>query len=126
MLALILACAPKPAAPTTTASADQTASTDVAAGIQDFVNRTEPKIIDCYMGTLQDPALADDSVQLQFVIDGTGTVTRVVARESSITDVRFMGCVDDVMDAEKVVNESGNTLAITRDYNFRPASATSK
>ena len=119
MLVLILACAPKPAATTSTASTGQTSSTEV--GVQDFLNRTEPKIIDCYMKTLEDPSMADDSVQLQFVIDGAGKVTRVVARQSSITDVRFMDCVEDQMAAEKVVNETGNMLAVSRDYNFRPA-----
>ena len=120
MLALFLACAPKSATPTTTGyTNDAGASVDV--GVQDFLNRTEPKIIDCYMKTLEDPSMADDSVQLQFVIDGAGKVTRVVARQSSIADARFMTCVENLMATEKVVNESGNTFAVSRDYNFRPA-----
>jgi hypothetical protein len=120
MLALILACAPKPASQTTTGYTNE-AGASVDAGVQDFLNRTEPKIIECYMKTLEDPSLADDSVQLQFVIDGAGKVTRVVARQSSITDVRFMACVEDLMASEKVVNENGHTIAVARDYNFRPA-----
>jgi hypothetical protein len=120
MLALILACARHPAAPTT-GFTDKASGATVDLGVQDFLNRTEPHIIQCYLGTLEDPSLADDSVQLQFVIDGGGKVSRVVARQSSITDVRFMGCVQEIMRAEKVVNDSGNTIAVTRDYNFRPA-----
>ena len=120
MLALILACAPKPSASTTTGFTNETGgSADL--GVQDFLNRTEPKIIDCYMATLADPSLADDSVELQFVIDAAGKVIRVVARQSSITDVRFMSCVEELMATEKVVNEHGQTIAVARDYNFRPA-----
>jgi hypothetical protein len=119
MLALILACAPKPAA--TTTGYTNEAGTTVDVGVQDFLNRTEPKIIDCYMKTLADPSQADDSVQLQFVIDGAGKVTRVVARQSSITDVRFMSCVEELVATEKVVNEGGHTIAVARDYTFRPA-----
>jgi hypothetical protein len=119
MLALILACAPKPAATTTGYTNESGAAID--AGVQDFLNRTEPKIIECYMATLEDPSLADDSVQLQFVIDGAGKVTRVVARQSTITDGRFMSCVEELMAIQKVVNDSEHTLAVSRDYNFRPA-----
>ena len=119
MLTLILACAPKPAS-TTTGYTNESGNA-VDHGVQDFLNRTEPKIIDCYMKTLADPSQADDSVQLQYVIDGAGKVTRVVARQSSITDVRFMSCVEELMAAETVVNESGHTIAFARDYNFRPA-----
>jgi hypothetical protein len=121
MLALILACATKSATTTTTGYTNEASGAAVDVGVQDFLNRTEPKIIECYMATLDDPSHADDSVQLQFVIDGAGKVTRVVARQSTITDVRFMTCVQDLMQLQKVVNESGNTLAVTRDYNFRPA-----
>ena len=121
MLVLILACAPKPAATTSTAATGQTPSPEVAVGVQDFLRRTEPKIIECYMKTLEDPSMADDNVQLQFVIDGEGKVTRVVARQSSITDVRFMSCVEALMATEKVVNENGHTIAVARDYTFRPA-----
>ena len=121
MLALILACAAKPAATTTTGYTDEASGATVDLGVQDFLNRTEPKIIECYMGTLEDPSQADDSVQLQFVIDGGGKVSRVVARQSTITDVRFMDCVEELMAVQVVVNPSGNTIAVTRDYNFRPA-----
>ena len=120
MLALFLACAPKPTA-TTTGAANDTSGTGANLGVQDFLHRTEPKIIECYMKTLEDPSQADDSVQLQFVIDGAGKVDRVVARQSSITDVRFMGCVEELMALEKVQNDSGHTIAVSRDYNFRPA-----
>ena len=121
MLVLILACAAKPAATTTTGYTDETSGAIVDLGVQDFLNRTEPKIIECYLGTLQDPSHADDTVQLQFVIDGGGKVSRVVARQSTITDVRFMDCVEALMAVQVVVNPSGNTIAVTRDYNFRPA-----
>ena len=121
MLALILACAPKPATQTTTGYSNEASGSSVDRGVQDFLNRTEPKIIECYMKTLEDPSMADDSVQLQFVIDGTGKVTRVVARQSSITDARFMTCVQDLMAKETVSTSSESTLAVTRDYNFRPA-----
>ena len=121
MLALILACAPKPATQTTTGYSNEASGASVDRGVQDFLNRTEPKIIECYMKTLEDPSHADDSVQLQFVIDGEGKVDRVVARQSSITDVRFMSCVQELMAAEKVQNDSGHTIAVSRDYNFRPA-----
>ena len=121
MLALFLACAPKPTATTTAGAANDTSGSAVNLGVQDFLNRTEPKIIECYMKTLEDPSHADDSVQLQFVIDGEGKVDRVVARQSSITDVRFMSCVQELMAAEKVQNDSGHTIAVSRDYNFRPA-----
>ena len=121
MLALFLACAPKTAAPTPTGFTDEGTGTSVADGVQDFLNRTEPQIIECYMATLEDPSQADDSVQLQFVIDAGGKVSRVVARQSSITDVRFMNCVQKLMEIQKVVNPTENSLAVTRDYNFRPA-----
>ena len=121
MLALILACAPKPAAPTSTGFTDLVSGVAVDLGVQDFLNRTEAPIIQCYLATLSDPALADDNVQLQFVIDGAGKVTRVVARQSTIPDARFMTCVQDLMKMEKVSNATGNTIAVTRDYNFRPA-----
>ena len=121
MLALILACAPKTAAPTPTGFTDEGTGTSVADGVQDFLHRTEPQVIECYMGTLEDPSQADDSVQLQFVIDAGGKVSRVVARQSTITDVRFMNCVEERMELQKVVNPTGNSLAVTRDYNFRPA-----
>jgi hypothetical protein len=120
MLVLILACASHPAA-TNTGYTDKASGEAVDLGVQDFLNRTEPRVIECYLGTLQDPSLANDSVQLQFVIDGGGKVSRVVARQSSITDGRFMVCVQEVMAEQKVVNDTGNTLAVTRDYNFRPA-----
>src|SRR5678816_3915577 len=115
MLALILACGPKAATSTTTGYTNQASGASVELGVQDFLNRTEPKIIACYMKTLEDPSLADDSVQLQFVIDGAGKVTRVVARQSSITDARFMTCVQELMATEKVVNENGHTIAVARD-----------
>ena len=121
LAALILACAPKTAAPTPSGFADEGTGTSVADGVQDFLVRTEPQIIECYMATLEDPSKADDSVQLQFVIDAGGKVSRVVARQSTITDVRFMDCVEKCMEIQKVVNPTGNTLAVTRDYNFRPA-----
>jgi hypothetical protein len=120
MLALMLACASHPAA-TTTGFTDQASGATVDLGVQDFLNRTEPKIIECYMGTLADPTHADDSVQLQFVIDAGGKVSRVLARQSSIADPKFMTCVQDLMALQKVVNDSGKSLAVTRDYNFRPA-----
>ena len=122
MLALILACAPKPTATQTATGYTNETGASVDLGVQDFLTRTEPKIIDCYMKTLTDPSQADDSVQLQFVIDEAGKVTRVVARQSSITDARFMSCVEELMAAEKVVNENGHTIAVARDYTFRPAS----
>ena len=121
MLALILACAPKPAAPTTTGVTSESSSETSDVGVQEFLTRTEPQVIECYMKTLDDPSHADDSVQLQFVIDGAGKVTRVVARQSSITDVRFMSCVEEVMAKETVMNEREHTIAVSRDYNFRPA-----
>jgi hypothetical protein len=121
MLALLLACAPKPTATQTATGYTNETGASVDLGVQDFLTRTEPKIIDCYMKTLADPSQADDSVQLQYVIDGAGKVTRVVARQSSITDVRFMSCVEEVMAMEKVVNENGHTIAVARDYTFRPA-----
>jgi hypothetical protein len=120
MLVVILACASHPAS-TTTGFTDQASGASVDLGVQDFLNRTEPRIIECYMGTLADPTHADDAVQLQFVIDGAGKVSRVLARQSSITDPRFMTCVQDLMAAQKVVNDSGKSLAVTRDYTFRPA-----
>jgi hypothetical protein len=120
MLLVILACAPKPAA-TTTGYTDEASGASVDLGIQDFLNRTEPKIIECYMGTIPDPSHADDTVQLQFVIDGGGKVNRVVARQSTITDARFMECVEELMAVQVVPNASGNTIAVTRDYTFRPA-----
>ena len=106
---------------TTTGFTDEASGASVELGVQDFLNRTEPNIIACYMDTLSDPSQADDTVQLQFVIDAGGKVSRVIARQSTITDARFMPCVEKLMAAEKVGNASGKALAVTRDYTFRPA-----
>jgi hypothetical protein len=90
-------------------------------GVQDFLNRTEPQIIECYMKTLEDPSSADDSVQLQFVIDGAGKVTRVVARQSSITDVAVHELRARAHGDREGRQRNRERSRRTRDYTFRPA-----
>jgi hypothetical protein len=121
LVALLLACAAKTTTPATATGFTDASGGTVTGDVSDFLNRTEPQIIQCYMATLSDPSQADDSVQLQFVIEDSGKIGRVVTRQSTITDPRFTTCVESLMTKERVSNPDGKTFAVTRDYNFRPA-----
>lgn len=88
-------------------------------GVTDFLNRTETKIIECYQTVIERPEDANDSVRLQFVIAEDGSISRVVHRNSTISNGKFNVCVEGVVASERVPNAGGKPYAISREYNFR-------